>query len=77
MPVERRVLKMSSASSGLKRKSYFVDESVVQRAKKLIRAETDSDTIRTALDRLVEQEELWKFMEETGGKLPPGSIEEP
>jgi hypothetical protein len=68
---------MSGAGRGLKRKSYFVDENMVQRAKKLLRADTDSDAVRISLERVVEQEEFWKFMDETGGKLPPGSIEEP
>lgn len=65
------------ASRGLKRKSYFVDENVVQRAKKLLRAETDSDAVRISLERVIEAEEFWQFMDETGGKLPPGSIERP
>jgi hypothetical protein len=68
---------MSGTGRGLKRKSYFVDESIVQRAKTLLRAETDSDAVRISLERLVEAEEFWQFMEESAGKLPPGSIEEP
>lgn len=77
MPVERRALKMSATGRGLKRKSYFVDENMVQRAKKLLRAETDSDAVRISLERVVEMEEFWKFMDDSAGKLPPGSIEEP
>lgn len=68
---------MSGAGRGLKRKSYFVDENMVQRAKKLLRAETDSDAVRMSLERVVESEELWEFLEQNSGKLPPGSIERP
>ena len=64
-------------SSGLKRKSFFVDERTLRRAKKLLGTSTDADTIRLSMERIVEMEEFWKFMSESAGTLPPGSVEKP
>jgi hypothetical protein len=63
--------------SGLKRKSFFVDERTLRRAKKLLGATTDAEAIRLAMERVVEMEEFWKFMDETRGTLKAGGIEEP
>ncbi|HRI70683.1 MAG TPA: hypothetical protein PK156_40905 [Polyangium sp.] len=68
---------MAASNRGLKRKSYFVDENMVQRAKKLLRAETDSDAVRISLERLVENEEFWQFMDDTAGALDGDSFERP
>ncbi|UQA61973.1 hypothetical protein [Polyangium aurulentum] len=66
------------ASSGsLKRKSFFVDERVLRRAKKILGVDTDAEAIRRSVERVLEMEEFWKFMRSTRGALPPGSIEKP
>ena len=64
-------------SSGLKRKSYFVDERAIRRAKRVLGAPTEAETVRLAIERVTEMERFWKFMERSRGKLPPGSIERP
>jgi hypothetical protein len=66
------------ASSGsLKRKSFFVDERALRRAKKILGVDTDAEAIRRSVERVLEMEEFWKFMRATRGALPPGSIEKP
>lgn len=61
----------------LKRKSFFVDELALQRAKKALGAKTDAEVIRLAVDRIAEMEAFWRFMNKTRGTLRPGSIEAP
>jgi hypothetical protein len=64
-------------SSTLKRKSYFVDEHAIRRAKRVLGVETDAEVIRIAVDRVAEMERFWKFMRTTRNKLKPGSFERP
>ncbi|HET6333060.1 MAG TPA: hypothetical protein VFG30_07590 [Polyangiales bacterium] len=61
----------------LKRKSFFVDERVLQRAKRLLRASSDAEAIRISLERVAEMEGYWKFMDNSRGKVKPGAFEEP
>ena len=63
--------------AGMKRKSFFVDERTLRRAKKLLGTATDADTVRLAMERVVEMEEFWSFMAKSRGALPPGSMEKP
>jgi hypothetical protein len=60
----------------LKRKSFFVDESIVRRAKKALGVKTDAEAIRMSVERIVEMEEFWKFMQKSRHTLKPGSLEE-
>jgi hypothetical protein len=64
-------------SLGLKRKSYFVDEQAIRRAKRILGVATDAEVVRLAVERIAEMERFWKLMESTRGKLPPGSIDRP
>jgi len=64
-------------SSGLKRKSFFVDERAIDRAKRVLGASTDAEVVRLAIDRVAEMERFWKMMRGTRNKLAPGSIERP
>ncbi|MBI4706128.1 MAG: hypothetical protein HY744_33960 [Deltaproteobacteria bacterium] len=61
----------------LKRKSFFIDERTLRRARKALRARTDAEVVRLSIARVAEMEELWRFMDRTGGTLAPGSIEVP
>jgi hypothetical protein len=61
----------------LKRKSFFVDERVLQRAKRLLRASSDAETIRLSLERVAEMERYWQFMDSSRRKVKPGAFEEP
>ncbi len=59
----------------LKRKSFFVDELALQRAKKALGAKTDAEVIRLSVERIAEMETFWKFMNKSRRTLSPGSIE--
>ena len=60
-----------------KRKSFFVDPRAIDRARKALGAGTDAETVRLAVERVVEMEKFWRFMTATRGVLKPGSIEAP
>lgn len=61
----------------LKRKSFFVDELALQRAKKALGAKTDAEVIRLSVERIAEMEAFWQFMSKSRRTLSPGSIEAP
>ena len=63
------------ADRALKRKSFFVDEKALQRARKALGVSTDAEAIRDALDRVAEMEEFWGFMKNSRRKLAKGSID--
>lgn len=69
---------MSGASgAGMKRKSFFVDERTLRRAKQLLGVETEAEVVRLSVERVVAMEEFWQFMNKTRRSIPPGSIETP
>jgi hypothetical protein len=59
------------------RKSFFVDPLAIDRARKVLGAGTDAETVRLAVERVVEMEKFWRFMAGSRGSLKPGSIEAP
>jgi hypothetical protein len=61
----------------LKRKSYFVDERALSRAKKALGVKTEAEVIRLSVERVAEMEEFWEFMKKTRRSLKPGSVEKP
>lgn len=61
----------------LKRKSFFVDELALQRARKALGAKTDAEVIRLSVERMAEMEAFWRFMNKSWRTLSPGSIEVP
>jgi hypothetical protein len=73
MPVSRR----STRPARYTRKSFFVDEQAIDRARKVLGANTDAETVRLAVDRVVEMEKFWRFMAASRGSLKPGSIQAP
>jgi hypothetical protein len=56
-----------AAKAKLKRKSYFVDERALSRAKKALGVRTEAEVIRLSVERVAEMEEFWPFMKKTGG----------
>ncbi len=64
-----------AAKVKLKRKSYFVDEQTIRRAKKALRVKTDAEAIRAAVERVAEMEEFWEFMNKSKATVIPGSFE--
>lgn len=61
----------------LKRKSFFMEERTLQRAKKLLGVATDAEAVRLSLERVSEMEDFWRMMKATRKSLPPGSFDEP
>ena len=59
----------------LKRKSYFVDERALKRAKKALGVKTEAEVIRLSVERVAEMEEFWEFMKKTRRSLRPGRME--
>jgi hypothetical protein len=66
-----------AAKARLKRKSYFVDERALSRAKKALGVKTEAEVIRLSVERVAEMEEFWEFMKKTRRSLKPGSVEKP
>ena len=62
------------ARAKLKRKSYFVDERALNRAKKALGVKTEAEVIRLSVERVAEMEEFWEFMKKTHRSLRPGSV---
>ena len=60
-----------------KRRSFFVDATVIRRARKALGVETDSEAVRLSVERVAEMDEFWRFMTRTRGKVKPGSFEAP
>ena len=65
------------AGAKLKRKSFFVAESALQRAKRALGVRTDAEVVRISVDRIAEMEVFWKFMKDSRRILKPGSLERP
>jgi hypothetical protein len=63
-----------AARAKLKRKSYFVDERALSRAKKALGVKTDAEVVRLSVERVAEMEEFWGFMNKTRRSLKPGSM---
>ena len=61
----------------LKRRSFFVDERVLRRARKALKVSSDSEAIRVSVEQVADMEEFWRFMDKSRNKLKPGSIEIP
>ena len=63
--------------SALKRKSFFVDEQALNRAKRVLGVATDAEVVRLSVARITEMEEFWRFMKQTRGALKFGSLKSP
>ncbi|HLB02031.1 MAG TPA: hypothetical protein VJM77_02725 [Nitrospiria bacterium] len=56
------------------RKAFFVEPHMIKRAKRLLGLRTDAEVIRESIERVVEMEEFWRFMDKTKGSLKPESF---
>ena len=61
----------------LKRKSFFVDERALRRAKKALGVGTDAEVVRVSVERIAEMEEFWQFIKNSRRTLTPGSLRTP
>ncbi len=65
------------AATHLKRKCFFVDQRALRQAKKVLGVHTEAEVIRLSVDRVLEMEKFWRFMDKTRSCLAPGSQDEP
>lgn len=61
----------------LKRKSFFIDETALHRAKKALGVATDAEVVRASVERIAEMEEFWRFMKNSRRSLRRGSMRTP
>jgi Arc/MetJ family transcription regulator len=59
------------------RRSFFVDDKAIARARKALGVGTNAEAVRLAVARVVELEAFWSFMRRSRGSLRPGSLEGP
>ncbi len=64
-------------AAALKRKSFFVDEHALRRAKKALGVATEAEVVRVSVERVAEMEEFWRFMKSSRRILKPGSVKTP
>jgi hypothetical protein len=63
-----------AGAANLKRKSFFVDERALRRAKRVLGVATDADAVRLSLERIAEMERFWRFMDASRKAVAPGSF---
>ncbi len=63
--------------AALKRKSFFVDEQALRRAKKALGVATEAEVVRISVERMAEMEAFWRFMRRSRRVLKPGSVRVP
>ena len=66
-----------AGTARFKRKSFLVEERMLERAKKAGGVPTDAEAVRRSLERAAEMEEFWRFMQQNRRILKPGSIKNP
>jgi hypothetical protein len=69
--------KTSARPARYTRKSFFVNAKAIDQARRALGAGSNAEAVRLAVDRVVEMERFWRFMNETRASLKPGSIEAP
>lgn len=64
-------------ASRYSRRSFFVDETAIRRARRALGVPTNAEAVRLAIERVVEMEAFWKFMTRSRASLTRASIELP
>lgn len=57
------------------RKAFYVEPRLIKRAKRLLGLRTEAEVVRMSVERMVEMEEFWRFMDRTKGALKPESFQ--
>jgi hypothetical protein len=55
--------------SRLKRKAFFVQESALRRAKRILGVATDAEAVRRSIEVVAEMETFWRFLARSRGSL--------
>ena len=66
---------MAKETMLMTRKSFYIDEDTLRRAKRALRVRTDAEAIRLSLERVAEMEKFWQFMKKSHGVLKRGSLD--
>lgn len=61
----------------LKRKSFFIDERALRRAKRALGVATEAEVVRISVERMAEMQAFWRFMKRSRRALKPGSVRIP
>ncbi|HLC42018.1 MAG TPA: hypothetical protein VJO34_10405 [Methylomirabilota bacterium] len=61
----------------LRRKSFFINESALHRAKRVLGVATDAEAVRVSVERIAEMEKFWQFIKNSRRTLKPGSLKVP
>lgn len=56
------------------RRAFYVEPRMIARAKRLLGVKTDAEVVRTSIERMVEMEEFWRFLDRTRGSVKPHSF---
>ena len=56
------------------RRSFFVDDGAIRRARRVLGVDTNAEAVRLAVERVVEMEEFWRFMRRSRASLKPDSL---
>jgi hypothetical protein len=59
----------------LTRKSFYIDQETLRRAKLVLRVRTDAEAIWLSLERVAEMEKFCQFMTKSRGVLKRGSFD--
>jgi hypothetical protein len=62
-------------ASPLKRKAFFVDQKALRRAKRVLGVGTEAEVVRLSIERVIEMDRFWHFMDGTRRSVPRGSFE--
>lgn len=54
----------------LKRKNFLVDEKALQKAKRILKAKTDSEAVREAISLVAFKKEVMRAFDKAAGKFP-------
>ena len=60
---------MEEAMASLKRKNFLVDEQALKRAKRILNAKTESDTVRQAISLVAFRKAVMRGYDRAAGKL--------
>ena len=61
----------------LKRRAFFIEDQMLERARKALGVKTKAEVIRLSMERVVEMEEFWRFMKKSRKIIQPGSFDAP
>lgn len=65
----------SPKTAPLKRKAFFVDQKALGRAKRVLGVGTEAEAVRLSIERVIEMDRFWHFMDDSRRSVPRGSFD--